>query len=202
MKRNLKHIFINLNVISLNENKYQDFKFYKLTLCQCCDMRLHIVCNFQQIWSTSHHFVQLWWWIIVSSMCKVYTTRNPIHVLQQNSLMTQPSGNWQLMFTYTDEIPLVQFMLQFICNNVSTHGYFKIKSICVIHMQKRTKKWIQWHNSSYESLHYDVYECFNFIDKKLIIYMKTISSSALVWTKILKYLQHLLIKFNLMLMLN
>jgi hypothetical protein len=77
---------------------------------------------------------------MVSSMCKVYTTRNPIHELQQNSLMTQPSGNWQLMFTYTDEIPLVQFTLQFICNNVSTHDYFKSKSICAIHMQKRTKK--------------------------------------------------------------
>ncbi len=195
MKRNLKLIFINLKVISLNENKYQNFKFYKLTLCQCCDMRLHIVCNFQRIWSTLHHFVQLWW-IIVSSMCKVYTTTNPIHALQRNSLMTQPSGNWQLMFTYTDEIPLVQFMLQFICNNVSTHGYFKIKSICVIHMQKRTKKWNQCHNSSYESLHYEVYKRFSFIDKKLIINMKTTSCSALVWMKILKYLQHLLIKLS------
>ncbi len=138
VKRNLKLIFINLKVISLNKNKYQNFKFYKLTLCQCCDMRLHIACNFQQIWSTSHHFVQLWW-IIVSSMCKVYTTRNPIHVLQQNSLMTQPSGNWQLMFTYTNEIPLVQFMLRFICNNVSTHGSFKIKYLCDPYAKKDKK---------------------------------------------------------------
>ncbi len=65
-------------------------------------------------------------------------------------------------------------------------------SIC----KKEPKKWNKCHNSSYESLHYEVYKCFSFMDKKLMIYMKTISSGALLWMKILKYLQHLLIKLS------